>query len=539
MSGTNKKSNNPKKKRKLRTAGRGSSNVFQCDNKGINGNVSMTSSKTSKATSSCLQAKKTSSKTDTPIISNGKCSSCSATDTTINESIKCIFCLKFFHALCRTKTGTISSNSIVSSVSFLDNFNPISDHFGNHSGRWGNLAFVCKSCKHNLSLKAQVKNSVTKANAEIQTFVSGNINDQDCSLINTSVEIDVVELSDPKTKDRPSQMNNIAIKQVTELDLADSVVSDATTTLNDSTVSAILTKLNKLSEQNLDISSGIKTLETKSNEIMSEIKSNLEKSDDTLPTACFNFAPTSNVENSNQPELPYNVLNNQFLSTEEKVSLTTFIDSCDNFSEVKSKNSSRDVAYFGEFGYRYGAQNHKASSIPSEIQGLIDKLNTMFPKTTINSCLITRYKSGNNCCPPHSDNESYIAPWSEIATLSIGCERTMRFTDINEIADPVEIRLSDNSLISFSRSSQEQLKHEITPSDSKTCRYSLTFRQIAPHYSNSTLIIGDSNTENLKFGSGRKTFGVWMPGGRVRASKVGAIPTPESISVPYNYINTL
>ena len=111
----------------------------------------------------------------------------------------------------------------------------------------------------------------------------------------------------------------------------------------------------------------------------------------------------------------------------------------------------------------------------------------------------------------------------------------MRFTDINDIADPVEIRLSDNSLISFSRASQEQLKHEITPSDSKTCRYSLTFRQIAPHYSNSTLIIGDSNTENLKFGSGRKTFGVWMPGGRVRSSKVGAIPTPESISVPYKH----
>ena len=54
---------------------------------------------------------------------------------------------------------------------------------------------------------------------------------------------------------------------------------------------------------------------------------------------------------------------------------------------------------------------------------------------------------------------------------------------------------------------------------------------------NSTLVIGDSNTAHLKFGIGRNTFGIWMPGMRVKAGRIHDIPDPSTIKSSYrNFI---
>ena len=60
-------------------------------------------------------------------------------------------------------------------------------------------------------------------------------------------------------------------------------------------------------------------------------------------------------------------------------------------------------------------------------------------------------------------------------------------------------------------------------------RYSFTFRHIAPFFRNSTVVIGDSNTQNFEFGYQRGKFGRWMPGKRVKAAKVEHIPQPSEI----------
>ena len=127
-----------------------------------------------------------------------------------------------------------------------------------------------------------------------------------------------------------------------------------------------------------------------------------------------------------------------------------------------------------------------------------------------NSCLVTQYQDGSNTCPKHSDDERFIAPCSDIFTFSVGSERSMMFTSVNN--DTESVTLPSNSLLVFSRSSQEFQKHEITSSETSDVRYSFTFRQLAIYYANSTLIVGDSNTRNLKFGTEQNTFGVWMQG---------------------------
>ena len=189
--------------------------------------------------------------------------------------------------------------------------------------------------------------------------------------------------------------------------------------------------------------------------------------------------------------------------------------------------------YFGDFDYRYGNVEHKAKEIPQELSIIMKKLQDLQPNSVSNSCLITRYKSGPNGIPHHHDQEPFLAPWADIFTLSLGCERSMSFIGPN--GESASVELPDNSLLVFSRASQETWSHGITPDTSATVRYSLTFRQLAPYYLNSTAVIGDSNTQNLKFGTGPKTFGKWLPGIRIKAGKIADIPDPSGL-YPYRNV---
>ena len=53
-----------------------------------------------------------------------------------------------------------------------------------------------------------------------------------------------------------------------------------------------------------------------------------------------------------------------------------------------------------------------------------------------------------------------------------------------------------------SRHAQDFWLHGIDKDESTDVRYSLTLRHVAPHFINSTVILGDSNTQHIKFGTG-------------------------------------
>ena len=76
----------------------------------------------------------------------------------------------------------------------------------------------------------------------------------------------------------------------------------------------------------------------------------------------------------------------------------------------------------------------------------------------------------------------------------------------------------------MSKDSQHEWQHRIDPStESRALRYSITFRYVSKNSSNATIIVGDSNTRHLKFGSGKKTFGDRIPGKRVEAFVIDQI----------------
>ena len=133
----------------------------------------------------------------------------------------------------------------------------------------------------------------------------------------------------------------------------------------------------------------------------------------------------------------------------------------------------------------------------------------------------------------HCD-EPFINPKSDIFTFSMGAVRSMKFVNCSDNATKVDDceSLKDNDLLVFSRASQDFFHHSIVADqNSSQIRYSFTFRSLAPYkYNiNYTTIIGDSNTKDIVFGSDKGKLGLWLPGSRIKASKIKNIPDPFTI----------
>ena len=232
---------------------------------------------------------------------------------------------------------------------------------------------------------------------------------------------------------------------------------------------------------------------------------------------------------------PYVKYVSDVITDDLKGKLLTLVE--DNKANFKRIGDCRDCIYFGEYGYRYTGGRHEPCRSPEVIQDLLESVRPHMsnPSGWINSCLITRYNTGQDHIPPHRDDELFFDPDSEILTVSIGAKRQMSFS-YNSSDITRELDLDDCSVLIFSRFAQDFWKHEIKSDESvPDMRYSFTFRHIAPHFVNSTAVIGDSNTKYLQFGMKRGTFGAWMPGKRLEALHIEEIPGPEEIG-PYRNI---
>ena len=250
----------------------------------------------------------------------------------------------------------------------------------------------------------------------------------------------------------------------------------------------------------------------------------------TCPSAPSTLPPQPAAPSPPELRPPYQALDRDFLQGELLESLEKLVNTSQGFTEAPG--AARKLLYYGEYDYSYGPVKHKAQPLPAPLMSCIQLIKDLHPSlSTPNSCLISVYDEGSKTCPPHRDDELFIDPASNIYTLSLGATRTMQFTSAS--GDPVDLPLPGNSLAVFSRLSQEQWKHAIVPDQSVTQRrYSLTFRTIAPHFINGTIILGDSHTKHLKFGEGKGNLGIWLPGERIAGNRIHLLPTPDKL-LPY------
>ena len=220
-----------------------------------------------------------------------------------------------------------------------------------------------------------------------------------------------------------------------------------------------------------------------------------------------------------KPTAHIDYYDSKFLDSDKSSHLLAFLEEYDEKFTLNSE-SGHGVISFGE-PYTYtGAKAVSTCSkdFPGPINGLVSDIKKIYPTAVINQCLINRYKDETASLPKHSDNEESIVHGSSIFTVSVGAKCDVTFSRVDRPEDEKTEAIEGGSLYVMSKDSQLEWQHRIDPStEARALRYSVTFRYVSKNSSNATIIVGDSNTRHLKFGSGKKTFGDRIPGKRVEA----------------------
>lgn len=198
-----------------------------------------------------------------------------------------------------------------------------------------------------------------------------------------------------------------------------------------------------------------------------------------------------------------------FLDEQEKQVLQKWLENKD-YKEGKSISGKEiprlqlwyqlENKYFNDkWKYRYDRwSSQKYDDILENIQmkvnnktnKLIEEYCPFITKPKINSCLVNKYRNGNDSIKPHRDTPDSFGEYPTITGLSIGGKRNIVFRKIdldlrnynsmkkdnNSVMD-FEMELEDNSLFIMAGASQKYYSHEIPKDFSKDIRYSLTFRE--------------------------------------------------------------
>ena len=323
-----------------------------------------------------------------------------------------------------------------------------------------------------------------------------------------------------------------------ELALADenskkvqAIVDSATTALSEAYTAQINTLVEsstKAMEQSKNLISSLsgqlddlsEKLSKTSNNFKTERNGNVN-----VPPAC----PNVTAEIPPSDELPFEDYKNDFLDDSEAVSILQFLEECRTNGAFKQKNGRGTLGFGVQCAWTsiYNEQSGE-KDIPDALLPMVNKSKEACGGQELNCLLINYYPAKSDSqdppshMPAHSDDEFDIVPDSLIATYSLGASRTINFTPKHSDEDH-SIDVDGNSLYIMSRRSQEYYKHSMLDVDVTAVRYSVTMRHVDTSFNRSTLIIGDSNTQDIVFGEGRGTMGERYPGKRVKAAKIGDV----------------
>ena len=246
------------------------------------------------------------------------------------------------------------------------------------------------------------------------------------------------------------------------------------------------------------------------------------------------YQPSTTLSNCNDYLLDTQLVSNvtkwvedylsNFVPEELSEKITSFLNDCPDFEE--NIENGHSVAMFG-YPYLYHGSKHSsdATDIPGPLLELMNLIKEKYPGFDLNSILVNRYIGPNAFLPKHADDEFVIAPGSIIFTVSLGAAATVKFTEIHGKSSHEQV-VEHSSMYTMSRTSQDFWQHQIPKNEeysSGDVRYSLTLRHVSAKFLKSTVVIGDSNTRFLKFGSGVGTFGHNIPGERVEAIHIGDV----------------
>ena len=231
------------------------------------------------------------------------------------------------------------------------------------------------------------------------------------------------------------------------------------------------------------------------------------------------------------PEEAFEDYREGFLSDEELSSLSDLLGSLKDSGDLIEERG-HSVRLYGEpYSYTGSKSTETSEPIPPELKTIIEKINKdLSLEHPLNQVLINHFPASDRLTPSdsflamHSDDEDTIVPESRIVTISLGGTRNIRFEPKhNPGKESFDLTLESNSVYVMTQSSQNWFRHGIPPPAPGTDvdeRFSITFRSIQKQAKRSILLMGDSNTAQVVFGSGSGKVGKSFPGKRVKATKV-------------------
>ena len=160
-----------------------------------------------------------------------------------------------------------------------------------------------------------------------------------------------------------------------------------------------------------------------------------------------------------------------------------------------SEFTVKNTIYYGEYSYKSGDITYPAQKLPKVLMELEE---VVCPKLSnqnapINSCIIRHYDKGTKGNPPQRIVEPIINPESLIITVSLGTGMTTSFRD-NDGHQPIEMVLEDGSVLEMMRHSQDFWIHHMDQNNNGAVNHLFTFLHASPHFLQSTILLGDSNT---------------------------------------------
>jgi len=149
----------------------------------------------------------------------------------------------------------------------------------------------------------------------------------------------------------------------------------------------------------------------------------------------------------------------------------------------KQITTSRKVAWFGDFNYKYSYSKitKTAKLWTPELQSL-KKLIELKTEESFNSCLLNLYHNGSEGMSWHSDNEKELGENPIIASLSLGAAR--KFSLKHKFKSyKVDIILESGGLLLMKGETQTKWLHSLPKTKKVTTpRINLTFRSIIKNY---------------------------------------------------------
>ena len=254
----------------------------------------------------------------------------------------------------------------------------------------------------------------------------------------------------------------------------------------------------------------------------------------------FYTAPVHSPKVLKCTERPYDEFRKDYLPVETFDELNDLVGYLKDSSDFIDEKGHSVKLYGQPYSYTGSRSNSPdIEPIPDILNKVIDKVTSdLALKDRPNSVLINHYPGHSGLgmnrshLAMHSDDESCILADSKIITLSIGASRKVIFEPKHngKDAEQVELLTVNNSMYAMSRESQNWFKHGVPPvspddnsQDSVDDRFSITLRTLQNQFKRSVLVIGDSNTKNIKFGDGSGKVGKSFPGKRVKASQISNI----------------